>query len=271
LRDETTDQALLTEVLTLPSESILGDQMSVVDVEGVHAMRDWLKTRLAAELKDDFLTVYRLNQSTQAYDINPDSIARRSLKNLALNHLMLLDDPEIRKLCLEQFEASDNMTDRMAALSALASCDCDERLQALASFEAQWRDDPLVMDKWFAVQANSKLPDTLQAVKKLMLHPAFSLRNPNKVRSLVGVFCSANVTGFHAADGSGYRFLADQVIALDSLNPQVAARMLRLMTRWRRYDETRQSLMLAEFERILAQPGLSRDVFEIASKSLEAT
>ena len=271
LRDETTDKALLSEVLTLPSESILGDQMPVVDVDGIHAMRNWLKTRLASELKDDFLAVYALNQSTEPYDIAPDSIARRSLKNLALNYLMRLVDPAIRRLCVAQFESSDNMTDTMAALSALANCDCAERSEALASFEAQWRADPLVMDKWFAVQASSELPDTLQEVRKLMDHPAFSLRNPNKVRSLVGVFCSANVIGFHAADGAGYAFLADQVIALNSLNPQVAARMLRLMTRWRRYDETRQSLMKAEFERILAQPGLSRDVFEIASKSLEAS
>jgi aminopeptidase N len=181
---------------------------------------------------------------------------------------MQLDDAQVRQLCMDQFETGDNMTDRMAALSALVNCDCPQRPQALAAFESQWGDDALVMDKWFAVQANSKLPGTLHAVKQLMRHPAFSLRNPNKVRSLVGVFCSANVSGFHAADGTGYAFLADQVIALDKLNPQVAARMLRIMSRWRRYDPVRQALMRAEFERVLAQPGVSRDVFEIASKSL---
>ena len=270
LTDESADKALLAEVLTLPSESTLGDQMDRVDVEAIHQVRDWLKLRLALTLKEDLLAVYRANSASGEYNIESASIARRSLKNLALNSLMLLDDPEIRALCLAQYEAGDNMTDRMAALTALANCDCAERPRALSSFEAQWRDDPLVMDKWFAVQANSKLPGTLQAVRQLMLHPAFSLRNPNKVRSLVGVFCSANVAGFHAADGSGYAFLADQVIALDKLNPQVAARMLRLMTRWRRYDPARQQLMQAEFERVLAQPGLSRDVFEIATKSLES-
>ncbi|MEN8178796.1 MAG: aminopeptidase N [Pseudomonadota bacterium] len=271
LRDEATDKALLVEVLSLPSESVLGDQMEQVDVEGLQTMREWLKHRLASELKDDFLEVYRGNQASEPYAIEPDSIARRSLKNLALNYLMLLDDVEIRGLCMEQFESSGNMTDRMAALSALANCNCPERSQALTDFEAQWKDDPLVMDKWFAVQANSKLPGALQSVKQLMGHPAFSLRNPNKVRSLIGVFCSANVSGFHASDGSGYRFLADQVMALDGLNPQVAARMLRLMTRWRRYDEKRQALMRTEFERVLARPDLSRDVFEIASKSLESS
>jgi aminopeptidase N len=268
LTDRRADQALLSEVLTLPSESTLGDQLEVVDVEGIHAVREWLKTRLAEVLKEELLAVYRANASSGPYAIEPADIARRSLRNLALNYLMQLDDPSIRQLCMEQFQSGDNMTDRMAALTALAHCDCPERPQALAAFEARWRDDPLVMDKWFAVQASSKLPGTLQAVKQLMLHPAFSLRNPNKVRSLVGVFCSANLIGFHAADGSGYAFLADQVIALDKLNPQVAARMLRLMSRWRRYDPARQRLMQAEFERVLAQPGVSRDVFEITSKSL---
>jgi aminopeptidase N len=268
LTDRQADQALLSEVLTLPSEANLGDQLEVVDVEGIHRVREWLKVQLARALKDELLEVYRANDSTPAYAIEPADIARRSLKNLALNYLMQLDEASVRELCMHQFATGDNMTDRMAALAALANCDCEERTQALAAFEAQWRDDPLVMDKWFSVQANSKLPGTLQAVKQLMLHPAFSLRNPNKVRSLVGVFCSANLSGFHAADGSGYAFLADQVIALDKLNPQVAARMLRLMSRWRRYDPARQQLMQAEFDRVLAQPGLSRDVFEIASKSI---
>ncbi|MDJ0806878.1 MAG: aminopeptidase N [Gammaproteobacteria bacterium] len=271
LRDEIADKALLTEVLSLPSESLVGDQMEQVDVEGIHSMREWLKQRLAEELQEDLLQVYRDNLTSGPYAIDPDSMARRSLKNRALHYLMLLDEPEIRRLCTEQFQSSDNMTDRMSALSALANCDCPERTQALSEFERQWRGDPLVMDKWFAVQANSKLPGTLQAVKKLMLHPAFSLRNPNKVRSLVGAFCSSNISGFHAADGSGYQFLADQVIALDKLNPQVAARLLRVMSRWRRYDPQRQTLMKAEFERVLAQSGLSRDVFEIASKCLEAS
>jgi aminopeptidase N len=268
LTDQGADQALLSEVLTLPSEANLGDQLEVVDVEGIHEVREWLKTYLARELKEELLAVYRANGSSAPYAIEPADIARRSLKNLALNYLMQLEDADVRELCMYQFQTGNNMTDRMAALTALANCDCAERPQALAAFESLWRDDPLVMDKWFSVQANAKLPGTLQAVKQLMLHPAFSLRNPNKVRSLVGVFCSANLTGFHAADGSGYAFLADQVIALDKLNPQVAARMLRLMSRWRRYDPVRQQLMQAEFERVLAQPGLSRDVFEIASKSL---
>jgi aminopeptidase N len=268
LNDRHADKALLSEVLSLPSESTLGDQMAVVDVEGIHTVREWLKRELAVRLRDDLMQVYRENQAPEGYDIAPASMARRSLKNLALGYLMQLDEPEIRSLAMNQYRQADNMTDVMAALGALVSRDCSEREEALADFETRWHDDPLVMDKWFAVQAGAKLPGTLDRVKALMTHPAFSIRNPNKVRSLIGVFCSANLIGFHAADGSGYRFLTDQVLTLDSLNPQVAARLLRIMSRWRRYDESRQVLMKAQFERVLAKPEVSRDLFEIASKSV---
>ncbi len=268
LNDQDADKALLSEVLSLPSESTLGDQMAVVDVEAIHQAREWLKRELAMLLRDDFLRVYRDNRDDGDYDIEHTSMARRSLKNLALNYLMQLDDPEIDALAMAQFREADNMTDVMASLSCLVNADCAQKEQALSAFETQWRDDPLVMDKWFAVQAGSKLPGTLDRVKGLMYHPAFSIRNPNKVRSLIGVFCSTNLVGFHAADGSGYQFLTDQVLTLDALNPQIAARMLRIMSRWRRYDETRQSLMKAQFKRVLATPDVSRDLFEIASKSV---
>jgi aminopeptidase N len=240
--------------------------MSQVDVEAIHQARMWLKNALAQRLKNDFMGVYEDNHTTR-YEITSNAIARRRLKNLALNYLMSLDEPEIDLICMGQFETADNMTDVMGALSCLVNRDTPEREKALTAFEAKWREDPLVMDKWFAVQAGSHLPGALSRVQGLMSHPAFSIRNPNKVRSLIGAFCN-NLAAFHAADGSGYRFLADQVIALDSLNPQIAARMLRMMSRWRRYDESRQLLMRGEFERVLAKSDLSRDVFEIASKSV---
>ncbi|MCU7796303.1 MAG: aminopeptidase N [Candidatus Thiodiazotropha sp. (ex Myrtea spinifera)] len=271
LNDEQADKALLAEVLSLPAESTLGDQMTEVDVEAIHQAREWLKHELATRLREDLLRVYSTHCQPGDYDIEHTSMARRGLKNLALNLLMQLNEPEINELCMNQFQAANNMTDVMAALSALANSDCPQRDEALAAFEAKWRDDPLVMDKWFSVQANAKLPGTLQQVKSLMTHPAFSLRNPNKVRSLVGVFCSANLIHFHAADGSGYEFLTDHVLALDSLNPQIAARMLRIMSRWRRYDANRQALMKAQFERVLSKTDVSKDVFEIASKSLAET
>ena len=268
LNDRQADKALLSEVLSLPSESTLGDQMPEVDVEAIHTAREWLKQELASRLRDDLLQIYRENQQSGGFDIEHASMARRSLKNLALGYLMQLNDPQITELAMSQFREADNMTDVMAALGSLVNVEAPERQQALSEFETNWKDDPLVMDKWFAVQASSRLPGTLERVKGLMEHPAFSIRNPNKVRSLVGVFCSANITGFHAADGSGYRFLTDQVLTLDALNPQIAARMLRIMSRWRRYDPARQALMRGEFERVLAKQDVSRDLFEIASKSL---
>jgi aminopeptidase N len=272
LSSESGDKALLSEVLHLPSETTLGDQMVVVDVEAIHHVRKWLKQALASRLNQRLLSVYQRNDSQAPYDTASGSIARRRLRNLALDYLMQLDNPEIHALCYEQFKNADNMTDVMAALSALANTECPQRDLALDAFEQRWIGEPLVMDKWFSVQARSSLPGTLQTVKELMNHPAFSLRNPNKVRSLIGVFCSMNISAFHNSDGAGYAFLADQVIALDRLNPQIAARMMRIMSRWRRYDVHRQGLMRDQFERVLSHTDISKDVYEIASKCLaEAT
>jgi aminopeptidase N len=267
LTDQHADKALLSELLSLPSESTIGDQMVLVDVEAVHHARQWLKRAVAETLRDEFIAVYQNNQ-LERYQITSAAIGHRQLKNIALSYLMSLDDLQIDTICMTQFETANNMTDVMAALQGLVNRDIPQRAQALSRFEAQWREDPLVMDKWFAVQAGSKLPGTLIQVKALMDHAAFSIRNPNKVRSLIGAFCMTNLFAFHAADGSGYEFLADQVIRLDPLNPQIAARLLRIMSRWRRYDESRQQLMRTAFERVLAQTDISKDVFEIASKSV---
>jgi aminopeptidase N len=269
LTDRESDQALLAEVLTLPSESYMGDQMQVVDVEGIHRSRESLKRHLALTLKDEFLSLYHENFSADAYIPNATSIGRRSLRNLALSYLMQLDDPGVLQLCIDQFKAGQNMTDVLAALSLVADKDIPEAEQLLEQFYQQWKKDPLVMDKWFTLQAVANRPDTLDRVKNLMKHPAFSIANPNKVRSLIGAFCSGNAVGFHAADGSGYQFLGDRVLELDGLNPQVASRMVRIMARWQRYDKQRQQMMKAQLERILKTEGISRDVFEIASKSLE--
>ena len=160
------------------------------------------------------------------------------------------------------------MTDQLAALHMLASSESADRERALEGFEARWRDDPLVMDKWFTAQATSHLPGTLARVRELMEHPCFDRRNPNRVRALLGAFCHANPVRFHAADGSGYRFASEQVLAIDPANPQVAARLLGAFSRWRRFDVARQERMRAELERVLAADGLSRDSYEVASKTL---
>jgi aminopeptidase N len=181
---------------------------------------------------------------------------------------MQLDDLAIRNLCLEQYQQADNMTDEISAVAMLANLDCPEREQVLTAFYARWQHEPLVVDKWFALQATSQLPDTLVRVKLLLHHPAFTIKNPNKVRALIGAFCQANPVRFHEVSGAGYVFLADQVLEIDALNPQIAARLLGVLSHWRRYDDHRQDLMKYQLERILKAPRLSPDVYEIATKSL---
>jgi aminopeptidase N len=171
-------------------------------------------------------------------------------------------------LAKQQFDTAGNMTDSLAALGALANIDRPERITALAEFHARWHDDPLVLDKWFSIQATSSLPDAVAHVRALSTHVDFDLRNPNRIRALVGAFAGANQVRFHDPKGEGYRFVADIVIQLDPSNPQVAARMVGPLGQWRRMDVSRQALMKAELERILALPGLSTNTFEIVSKSL---
>jgi len=269
LTDPAADRALIAEVLTLPAESYLGDQLPQVDVDGIHAAREAVKGGLAAALRADLLQAYRTLTDDGPYDIGPAAIARRSLRNVALAYLMHAPDGESAGLCLAQYRAVHNMTDVIAALALLADSDRAEREAVLADFRARWADDPLVLDKWFSVQAAARGADTLGRVVALMGDPAFSIRNPNKVRALIGAF-AGNVARFHARDGSGYAFLVDRVLELDPLNPQIAARMLRAMARWRRYDPGRQALMRRELERVAAAPGLSKDSYEVAAKSLEA-
>ena len=171
-------------------------------------------------------------------------------------------------LSLAQFRSADNMTDSLGALATLASCDCPERGEALGAFYRRWHGDRGVIDKWFTLQASSRLPDTLGRVTELLEHPDFDIRNPNRVRSLVGAFSQMNQVRFHEKGGAGYRFLADQILRLNAINPQIAARMLTPFSRWRRFDAERQELMKSELNRILAEPGLARDLYEIAAKSL---
>jgi aminopeptidase N len=182
--------------------------------------------------------------------------------------LCALDDAELHALARQQFFDADNMTDALAAMSAIVFNNTPDRDEVLAAFYQQWQHDPLVIDKWLSIQAMTARSDALQQVQALMEHQAFSIKNPNKVRALIGAFCAGNPLGFHAADGSGYRFLADQVLTLDKLNPQVASRMVTPFSQWRRYGEQRQQLMRAQLERIAATDGLSPDVSELAGKSL---
>jgi aminopeptidase N len=273
LADADVDQALLAEVLTLPSESYLGDQMSVVDVDAIHRAREGLAAVVGAQLQDALLALFDANPEPAEYDLSPPAMGRRALRNCALGYLMRAPTPAIVERCQAQFDAGHNMTDVMAALRCLVDADPqivgDAGDRALEAFFARWSEDPLVLDKWFALQAQSSRPDTLARVDALLRHPKFSLTNPNRVRALIGAFAVGNPLRFHAADGAGYRFLADRILELDPLNPQIASRLLYPMTRWRRYDDDRQALMRAQLERVLEVEGLSNDVYEVVSKSLD--
>jgi aminopeptidase N len=200
--------------------------------------------------------------------LTSEAIGRRSLKNLCLGYLALLDIPSIQQNCFDRFVAADNMTDRMAALTCLVHNRLPQWEEALAAFYHQFESDPLVVDKWFTLQATSPQAKTLTEIEALMSHPVFTMRNPNRVRSLVGAFAQGNPARFHDLSGAGYAFLADRVIELDALNPQVAARLISPLSRWRRYDSERQGLMKTQLERIQRQENLSTDVGEIVGKSL---
>jgi aminopeptidase N len=258
------DPAFAAEALNLPAETFLAEQMDVVDPDRLHASRNSLRRALASALKEDFSKCFAKYKSKGPYSPDAASIGRRSLKNLCLSYLGELGESA---LAYEQFKSADNMTDAMAALTVLANLDCPERKPALDAFYEKWQNEPLVMDKWLAVQAASRLASTVEIVKRLLAHPAFDIKVPNKVYALIRTFCGNHVR-FHAADGAGYDFLADQVLALDKLNPQVAARMARGFDRWKRFDETRQGRARAALERIRGTAGLSRDVAEIVGKAL---
>jgi aminopeptidase N len=265
---ETLDKALIAAALTLPSEIEIGNRMDRIDVDGIHHARQFVMYELARTLQKDFRRIYDTHREPEGYRIDPDSIARRSLKNLALAYLGRLEVQETIGIAFRQFSEADNMTDEIAALGVLSHMESEQRTIALEQFYEKWQSDPLVLDKWFAIQAASSRPDTLTVVKKLTRHPAFSIKNPNKVRALINTLGNANPWHFHAKDGSGYAFMADQVLTLNGLNPQIAARLAGAFNQWKKYDSHRQEQMKDQLERILRTPDLSREVYEIVSKTL---
>ncbi|MFJ3150900.1 aminopeptidase N [Pseudomonas hunanensis] len=272
LGNESLDPAMVAEMLSLPGEAYLTEISQVADVDAIHAAREFARQQIAEHLFDALWARYQANRAVSrstAYVASAEHFARRSLQNIALSYLMQSGKQQVLDATLEQFEHCDNMTERLTALAVLVNSPFEaERAKALAAFAEHFKDNPLVMDQWFSVQAASTLPGGLARVKALMQHPAFTLKNPNKVRALIGAFAGQNLVNFHAADGSGYRFLADLVIELNALNPQIASRQLAPLTRWRKYDDARQALMKGELERILASGELSSDVYEVVSKSL---
>ncbi|WP_298815106.1 aminopeptidase N [uncultured Sphingomonas sp.] len=261
------DPAFVAEAVLLPSESFIGDQLSTVDPDAVHAAREALRGDLGRELEAQWRTGYEAG-SGRAYAYTPEDKGLRRLRNVALGYLAASGADDAARLAYAQFAKADNMTDRQGALTTLVSGHSEERDAALDIFYQRYQGNSLVLDKWFQTQALSSRDDTPALVAELARHPDFSLANPNRARSLIGAF-GVNQRAFHAKGGAGYRWLADQLIALDALNPQTAAKLLPPLGRWRRFDPTRAALMRAELERIVAHSGLSKDLFEQASKSLE--
>jgi aminopeptidase N len=267
LADGLNDPAFAAEALALPLEVYIAEQLAVIDPDAVHRVRLAMRRFLAERLKPALRKTYDACEVTGTYSPDAKSAGRRALRNLALAYLMELDDPEARRLAVKQLREADNMTDALSALTALANCDCPERKPALEQFYAKWQDEPLVVDKWLSAEALSRLPGTIARVRELTSHPAFTLQNPNKVYALIGSF-GGNQVNFHAVDGSGYGFMGEQILALDPINPQIAARMARNFERWKRFEPKRQGLMKAALEQVAAVRGLSKETAEVVSKAL---
>ena len=269
LKQDWSDLSYLALLLTLPSERYISEQMKVVDVEAIYAARRQIRKRLAVALKDNFLDFYQNNSRNESELTDAGAVGRRRLKNICLAYLAELDDDFSFELCQRQYRQAHNMTDQIAALGCIVNSHNPEKDDCIDTFYQQWRNEALVVDKWFVLQATSPVSGDLDKILELMGHPAFDLKNPNRVRSLIGAFSQSNLLQFHVDDGKGYEFLADQVIALNTINPQVASRMLGAFTHWRRYNEHRQSIMKAQLKRIISSENISKDVYEIANKSLE--
>ena len=268
LTDAATDPAFAAEVMTLPSEVYVGEQMKEIDPGAIHDVRQALRRFLAERLGAEMRAAYETFATEGTYAPDAASAGRRALRNICLAYLMETGHDDSLALCLAQSEQADNMTDAFSALTSLANCDCPERKGAIERFFERWKGEPMVVDKWLGVQAASRLPDTIDTVRALTRSPAFDLRNPNKVYALVGSF-AGNQVAFHAPDGAGYDFVADQVAALDPVNPQVAARIARNFERWRRFEPGRATLMRTALERIAALPALSRETGEVVGRALD--
>ncbi len=272
LSEPADDRAMQALVLTLPSELLMAELSDQIDVEAIHAVRQFLCNELGKTLVDLWQGIYQENLSLGSYIHNANEVARRSLKNLALRYLANSGTEGSLSLLQTQLNSADNMTDRLSALATLANDPRPASMayagEALEQFYQDWHHEPLVLNQWFQVQSACSLPGGLERVKRLMAHSAFDIQNPNKVRSVIGVFCNSNPVNFHEKNGAGYQFLADQILTLDKLNPQIAARLLTPLTRWRRFAEEPQQMMKTQLARIVSAPKLSRDTYEIASKSL---
>jgi aminopeptidase N len=264
------DSAFLAEMLALPSEKYIAELMAVIDPDAIHAVRQFVIRSLAALFRDQLLAIRENCLGRAPFAPDDGRAGERRLANICLSYLMTLGEQAIIDLCLDQYQRGDNMTDTMGALAPLASSPCPERVPTLADFYRRWQNDRQVVDKWFMLQATSTLPETLAEVRALLEHPAFEIANPNRLYALVGAFCQNNPVRFHEPSGAGYHFLAEQLLRLIPINPQVSARLLAPFTSWRRFSDRRGSLMRQELKQLREISSLPRDVYENVTKCLDA-
>ncbi|GAB0057771.1 Aminopeptidase N [Candidatus Magnetaquicoccaceae bacterium FCR-1] len=263
------DPAMKSLAITLPGIGVLIEAMPEADPGALFTVRESLRRRLAHDCRDTLLALHAANLTPGPYRVSGEAIGKRTLKNFMLG--LLLADPDndlAARMAADQVRQADNMTDRMGGLVPLVHTGRPEAEELLAAMEHRWRDNPLAMDKWFSIQAMAPLPDTLARVQRLMSHPAYNPRNPNRIRALVGTYCRGNLVCFHDPSGSGYRFLTELIRDLDPHNPQIAANLVGALTRWRQFEPRRREAMRQAIDTIVTLPGLSRNSYEIASKSL---
>ena len=268
LEEDNSDKSFLSLLLTLPTEQYIAENMSPVEPILIHQASRFVKRSIASHCEDKLLALYRANNDVESYAITEQGIGRRRLKNLCLSYLSELDKQAYRDLAWLQFSHDNNMTDVLAAFQCLVQSGHELGEKATQRFYEKWQDDALVLDKWFSAQAVSPLPGGIERVRRLMDHEQFNIKNPNKVRALIGVFSQLNMVNFHQEDGAGYEFLGDCIVELDEINPQVAARLLGGLGVWTRYDERRQLLMKSQLERVLNRPQISRDCYDVVQRLL---
>jgi len=268
LLDDSLDKAMVAEMLTLPSEGYLSQRVAEIDPDAIHQSVRKARRIIAGRLADEFLSVYRENSAPVPYDLSIESKARRALRNICLRYLCDLEREEIISLARSQYYSADNMTEKLAAFAALAHSRHETAgKEVIADFYQVYKDDQLVVDSWFHVQASSPLEGTRDVVQNLLLHEAFDEKSPNDIRAVVGAF-AANAVHFHKMDGSGYSFVADYIIKLNSANPQIAARLISPFAQWRKYNSHRRKLMRKQLERISSLKGISVNVYEQVSRCL---
>ncbi|MDX4946425.1 aminopeptidase N [Providencia manganoxydans] len=269
LLSDNIDPALAALILTLPSENEMAESFQIIDPDAIHAVADFIAHQLAVGMADEFLAVYQSIQ-IDGYRVDHQDIAKRALRNVCLQYIAAGDDqPLADKLVSKQFYGADNMTDSLAALTAASESQLPCLAELMAEFDERWHHDGLVMDKWFTLQGSRPAADVLETVRRLLNHRSFTMSNPNRVRSLVGAFTSGNPAAFHALDGSGYQFLYEILVDLNTRNPQVASRLIEPLIRLKRFDEKRQNLMRNTLEQLKGLDNLSGDLFEKVTKALE--